>query len=360
MVDSALLSLSIRNDSISFRYLCLGELRKQGSHVDKSNRQRSANNKQMQEGFKKLFDLLLWPVLVLFLLASMLAILHWYMALDLDGFSLDDFSNGYLLLGILCHICALVAVILAWHWNLRFHGVRGLGLLHSAVMVGFYAVGKYTPGKIWGMVARGAALYRISREQKGVILPTLTEQVALVHSGIVIAAFGFLAAHEYFAVMIVFALLVFPSIWCVARGGGLILRMIRLFDKRNRFEGVVPTVGFKESYPWIFLILAIMWVLASLVLWCCVQSYGAATPPGFPQVAFVTITAYLGGFAAFFSLAGLGVREGVIVAMLGPYLGTSAALYVSLIHRLITAGCDVALGLVSLLFLNSSAEKRQE
>ena len=58
---------------------------------------------------------------------------------------------------------------------------------------------------------------------------------------------------------------------------------------------------------------------------------------------------YLGGFAAFFAPAGIGVREGLVVALLSPAIGINAALYIALLHRLITAGIDIALGALALL-----------
>lgn len=306
---------------------------------------------------KKLTDALLWPVLMLVLITSLLAALHWYMSLNLGGFPFDAFAPGFLLLAAAFQALALCMAAIAWHMNLQLQGIQKLSLLQSLVMTGFSAIGKYIPGKIWGMLARGVAFYRISPQKDRIVLATLIEQLALLHSGLIMAALAFLAIQGHTAGIGLLILISVPSVWWVASGGSQMLRLIRLLDRKKQLGNVWHPSDLRKSYPAVFLSLAFMWFMVVLALWFCVQAYGGEADMDLALVVLATVLSYLGSFAAFFSPAGLGVREGIIVAMLGPHVGVSAALYISVLHRLITAGCDVALGIVSLLFVNANPDK---
>ena len=97
---------------------------------------------------------LLWPALMLFMLGSLFAALNWYFAQDLEGFSLASLSAVHLLVAVGLQFLAIAAVVLSWHINLRGQGIHPLAFDQSVIMVGISTIGKYTPGKVWGMLAR--------------------------------------------------------------------------------------------------------------------------------------------------------------------------------------------------------------
>lgn len=307
----------------------------------------------MQSGVKKLYEVLLWPALLIFLLASLLIALRWYSSLDLEGFAIKNFATGYLVLAMLTHAVSLACFILAWHRNLQLHNVGNISCLQSTIMVGIYGIGKYTPGKIWGIVARGLALHRISLQPGKVVQATLTEQLALLHSGLMAGSLAFLAMNKYYGIL-AFALPVFLfSVWWVSLGGHFILKLMQLIGRKKLETGFMISAEFKKSYVTVFVLLTIIWVQGAVVLYFCIKSYSNVAGPGAFEILVILVGASFGGFAAFFSIAGLGVREGILVAALSPYFGISAAVYISLIHRLITVAFDVVLGMLALLLLKS-------
>ncbi len=304
---------------------------------------------------------LLWPVLLLFLLVSILSALQWYMDLDLNAFDLQDLSFSALALATAAQLLAMFMTILAWHWNLTLHNAQELRLLQSVVMSGFSAIGKYTPGKIWGMIARGAMHYKLSQKKSEAVRATVIEQIALVHSGISMAALGFLTFHGYTILAVLAAIIAAASSWFIAIGGNHFHWFTSFFKRKCELTHIdFSNDSINRCYPIVFLVLTLMWLLVSMALWACAHALSDTITPEISLIVMVTTLSFLGGFIAFFSPAGLGVREGIIVALLGPHIGVPTALYVSLLHRLITAGCDVALGLFSLLAMNAALPRAKE
>jgi glycosyltransferase 2 family protein len=303
-------------------------------------------------------EALFWPVLLLFMLVSLLAVLHWFLALRFDGFNLREIRIGPLGLACLAQVAALLVVALAWKVNLAGLGARGVGYLTALLMIGIQGIGKYTPGKVWGMVVRGLALYRLQPSKQLVVNATLIEQLALIHSGLGLALLAWLwERQQWLGFASVLAILPL-SVWLVGRSAGTLDRLRSRMPARYRIPGIAAD-GFPASYCRSFFLLTLVWLLSASMLRFCVAAYPLESMPTDASILLASTLAYLGGFAAFFSLAGLGVREGILVALLAPQLGLAAALHVSLLHRLITAGFDVLLALASLALFRPTRKPEQ-
>lgn len=314
----------------------------------------------MSRDIKKKIALMMWPFIVVFLLLSLVAALHWYLTLDTADFSLKDFSLKPLLAAMAFQILALAVTVLAWHINLFFHRVRTITALQSVVMVGINAIGKYTPGKVWGAVARGAALLKIAPNPKVVVMATLSEQLALIHSGTVFLGLTYLYRNGFHGLLIAGVILSFLSLWCVTRSEKMMIFLVRFLRRTSSKEANIFDSGFRESYLLVFAMLSLMWVLVSLVLYFCLLAYTPQLMPDAVEIFTVTLLSYMGGFIAFFSIAGLGVREGIMVAMLSSYVGVSGAFYISLVHRLITAFFDVLLAVIALILMGRAFKINKE
>ncbi|MEQ8409057.1 MAG: lysylphosphatidylglycerol synthase domain-containing protein [Gammaproteobacteria bacterium] len=288
---------------------------------------------------------LLWPALMLFMLGSLFAALNWYFAQDLEGFSLASLSAVHLLIAVSLQFLAIAAVVLSWHINLRGQGIHPLAFDQSVIMVGISTIGKYTPGKVWGMLARGALLYRHTGQSKSAVVSALVEQVALLHSGLLLTLTFFLAYYTSWWLGFITLVALLPSFWLIARSDELLAWILSKLGK----ESDLALSGFRASYPSVCCSLTVMWIPASAVLWYALLAYSSEQPPQLALVLLASMLSYIGGFAAFFAPAGIGVREGLVVALLGPVIGINAAMYIALLHRLITAGVDISLGMLALL-----------
>jgi len=308
-----------------------------------------------------LWRLLFWPCLLLFVLISLLGLVHWYFKLDLNGFSLAIFDRSFMALAALFHALALALSIGSWHVNLNKHRMPQLSLLQSVAMTGLSTLGKYTPGKVWGLLARGAAVQRLSGKTQTAATSALTEQIALLHSGGSLAVICMLAAMDKSSSMMApVLLLILISVPLLARSGTMLWPVLQRIDRAGRLQGMNPDQDFKEAYPLVFAGLLLMWLAASAVLWAAVRAYGTAKLPGFADLTLITLFAYFAGFASFFAPAGLGVRDGIMTAMLTPYTGVGPALYISLLHRLITAGFDLLLGILSLFLVEKKPPQHED
>ncbi|MCP4705737.1 MAG: hypothetical protein GY865_14150, partial [candidate division Zixibacteria bacterium] len=72
------------------------------------------------------------------------------------------------------------------------------------------------------------------------------------------------------------------------------------------------------------------------------------------------IAAYIIGYISFLSPGGLGFREGVITALLTPFLGVGIAVSIALIHRVWITIAEAIISLVALLTYRLDSKKPAE
>lgn len=219
--------------------------------------------------------------------------------------------------------------------------VQGLGgpALPTTVSVRLFMVanlGRYVPGKVWQI----AGLIALARS-RGVAGSTATA-AAVLGQGISLAAA---------------ALIGLGSIWTLAEGqiwrwaipavllGGIMIGLappvfhaavdawFRL-AKADKPEGLRPSLAF----GWMMLGVG-TWIVYGGAFWVLVESLGlevAAVP-----TASAFAAAYVLGYVMVFAPAGIGVREGFLVALLAPQVGAGAAGAVAVIARLWTTVIEV-------------------
>jgi len=69
---------------------------------------------------------------------------------------------------------------------------------------------------------------------------------------------------------------------------------------------------------------------------------------------------YLGGFIVLFAPGGIGIREGIMVALLSPVTGVTLAVAISALHRVITMLFDIVLGGLSLSINNKTLSVQEK
>lgn len=244
----------------------------------------------------------------------------------------------------------LVVTALAWKKNTALHHIGDISFLESVAHVGVNSLGKYLPGKIAGSVFRGAEIHKNGGSLQAVIIASLIEQVAIIHSGILIAmvlltynAYGVWAGVVFFIISII-------SIFFIKYLKPVLQWVIRKFKPAMLSFQNESGLDDVRSYGIVFGIISSTWVLTALAVYCCVIAFGASSGISFLEVLLITVFAFMGGFAAFFVPAGIGVREGIMVSMLTPLVGFSVAVAVSVLHRLILILFDILLGSYSLFY----------
>lgn len=199
-------------------------------------------------------------------------------------------------------------------------------------------LGRYVPGKLW-QIASLATLAR-GRGVKG----SRAAAAAVLGQGVALAAAtlvglgGFLAAPAGLrawgvgAATVIAAVVMLVAVPPVFRGiAGLWLRL----TGTPAPEGVQGTHGVR----WLTLYV-LNWTLYAFSFWVLVASFGLQAPV--LPVASAFAAAYVLGYLMVFAPAGIGVREGFLVALLTPHLGVVASGAVAVIARLWTTVVELA------------------
>jgi hypothetical protein len=107
----------------------------------------------------------------------------------------------------------------------------------------------------------------------------------------------------------------------------------------------------------LFLGIVIWIIISSCFVWVLYASDGLGVIP-FWTVAGAYATGYLGGYLSIFVPSGLGVSEGLVALMLGPYIGTDKIMAVAISFRIINSfvvWCNI---LLSVILTSKRAGKR--
>ncbi len=203
-------------------------------------------------------------------------------------------------------------------------------------------VGKYLPGRVAAMAGTVWMLRRRGiRESISVSLPLLLSGMSVL-VGTIIAMPLVLRESEHLqisgarmvGVVVLVGLLIclHPRVFQVVMNAGL--RLLR----RQPLD-VAPRLG---SYVGPLALVAVSWGLGGVSLWALAASLTPLGPGMIPRFVEFGAMAAVFGFLVPVATAGLGVREGVFLAVLAPVVGASNAAIVTIAARL----CNVIVDLV--------------
>jgi len=207
-------------------------------------------------------------------------------------------------------------------------------LSHRAIRRGFYAsqLGKYVPGGVWqvvgqiGLTADAGVPLRNASTAFPVFVVT-----QVVAGGVVLAFISVVDIHGSLALRLLSLLGLLSTLllhrqWMVASA-----RLAARMTKRTFEDGLVP--------PQAAIIRACALSVATLVLAgssfaVLLSAHGLGT--GAPTVVAAWAGAWTVGFLALPFPSGLGVREGILVAMIGGPIGAAPIIAASVAHRVVT------------------------
>lgn len=232
-----------------------------------------------------------------------------------------------------------------WGWMVRELGGPDPGAWASARIVLTANLGRYLPGKIWqiaglALLSRRAAIPATTGTTAGLLVQGFTLAAAAAWGVPVLLQPGQNGAGRVgvWVVAILAGLVVLSSVPAVTRGA---IRVLFRVARQDPDAAPCPGPGFGPR-----------WTAWHLVVW---GIYGAAFMAfvralGFDaswEVVPAFAGAYLLGYLAVFAPAGLGVREGFLIAFLQPVLG-GAAVGVAVLARLwMTVGELVPAGILA-------------
>jgi uncharacterized membrane protein YbhN (UPF0104 family) len=264
---------------------------------------------------------------------------------ELRAFDLSGLAVDWVLLTLSSVLLLVAYLYSAGLWGLMVREIGGheVGFVPSLRVFFTANLGRYLPGKVWqiaGMaylakgegVSAGAATGAAILGQ-GFSLAGAT----LIGTGVLIGSGrGPHLGGGWFGAGLLVLLI-------GAMAPGILKGLLSLWFRLAKQE--VPG-GFRPDHAfgvrWMGLY-AIGWILQGLAFWILARGLGFDLTllegvPAFPA-------AYLAGYVALFAPAGAGIREGVLVALLGPIMGAGAAV-VALVARLWTTVVELLPALV--------------
>ncbi len=254
-----------------------------------------------------------------------------------------DVRTALASLGILVVAAAMVSVLLAMLatmqvWRVLLAALGSPLPARTAARIMFVGqLGKYVPGSVWPILAQmelGTA-HRVPRHHSA-SASVLTMLVA-VFTGLLTAlvTLPFVAGSK-------------PYLWAFAAAPVLLAclhpkalnyvlgRLFRL-TRRPPLEQPLTARAIAAALAWSFG----SWVFYGLQIWLLATRLGAPRGTGALLAIGGFAFAWSIGFLAVFAPAGAGVREVLLVALLGPVLGVGAATAVALVSRVLTTVGDL-------------------
>ncbi len=246
-------------------------------------------------------------------------------------------------LGYLRVAAAMVSVLFAIFaamqmWRALLSALGSPLPLHTAARILFIGqLGKYLPGSIWPVLAQMelASAHNVPR-RRSATASALTLLLALV-TGLLIAlaTLPFVARSTpyrwVFLAAPVLLICLHPRLL-----NRLIDRLLRL-ARRPALEQPLTGRALAGALGWS----AMSWVCYGLQIWLLVTRLGASYGSGALLAVGGFAFAWCVGFLVVFAPAGAGIREVMLIAMLGPVVGVGGATAVALLSRALVSLGDV-------------------
>lgn len=189
-------------------------------------------------------------------------------------------------------------------------------------------LGRYLPGKIWSIAGLAVLARNAGIEGPAAAAAAVAMQALAVGTGAAVVALGAPGAASPLGLavaIIITLLLVVLLVW---------KRAVRLVA-----AVVSPAFTLQPLPPWAVLLAAAAtfasWVTYGVAFWLLGEGLVPQGMPGLGTTVGIFAAGYVVGLIALFAPGGVGVRELVHVALLGPLIGNGGALAVSIAARLL-------------------------
>ena len=255
------------------------------------------------------------------------------LAPDLAKVSMDDFAKyppaiGPLLLSILLLFLFYLLHAELWRSMTQRLGERPLGF-RSAIYIYFVSgLGRYIPGKLWQVAGMALLAQRAGISAVAATGAAIVAQLFFVTSGLIYLA---LVLPSWGGIM--------PVVMVTVAGLAAYTVLLARHDIARRVKRLQPAVDmidrleFADAAKW-WIGYALSWIILGVAFVLFASAFISLNLHQQRYVAGTVSAAYLGGLLAFFSVAGLGVREAVMGSLLATVMPAPAALVVSVGSRI--------------------------
>ncbi len=261
-----------------------------------------------------------------------------------------SFTPAPLLLSITAALSWMLVQSYLWRLVLRAVGAA-TGARPAIAQVWLPNLGKYLPGKIWAAVGRiylsGLAGIPLARATLGLAV----ENVCFILAGAMLAAITLLLStglsrsgaddHELLlpllAVVVVGLVVVHPRVW-----SGVANLLLRRLGR----ETIEPHIGYRRSLG-LVLCYVVSWSLLGIGLCAWTMAIAPFTPELALRVVGVYVIGWSLGYVSMLAPAGIGVREGIMMAGLAGQVAPEQAVAIALGLRVYFTLIDVVAALLA-------------
>lgn len=270
-----------------------------------------------------------------------------------------QFQLSYFFISLLITLFFLLLSSIVWRYLILLNKTENieLSLLQAFIQTVLMLLGKYLPGKIWGMMARGALLRKKGLSIIQITTITFQEQLILFHAAAIITG-----------ILLVF---IFPSIWYVS----IVLltsifinqsvqkifinsyQLLMNFFKKNLTQ--VPQLLSTKNYSLMLFNYMLIWLLNSFLFLSLYLTFITDTIT-YEQILWLfiaNISSIIIGFLAIFAPGGIGIRESVSSFILSFTMPLEQAIMLSLVFRLWLVATEFILGLLFMFFFKKMIEQ---
>ena len=223
----------------------------------------------------------------------------------------------------------------AWLWRHVTQHLAGQKFPYRQGVFIYYVsgLGRYIPGRVWQIAGMAVLAQRAGISPVAATTASIIAQLAFTTTGLVYAAL--LVPQDIVSHPLILAAIILAVLWvlyllrhAVGRRVSRARPVIEVLDRLGTLATLRWWVGYGLS--WIVLTVAFVLLTTSFVTLGLKQQL---------FVAGTVVASYLGGQLAFFSVAGLGVREALMGSWLATVMSPAAAVVVTVASRIwFTAG----------------------
>lgn len=266
----------------------------------------------------------------------------------------------YILVGELLVFVTYLVSTLAWRDAILHASNKKLTFAESVGLVNISQLTKYLPGKVWSYAIQMHLLSSHDISKTYVLSVNVIMLLSLVTSATVVGLGYLTFTNTYLPQGVALALLV-ASLVCyvflVFGGAWSINALVRLANTlfKKKLMAVKVPVGGMVAVHGLYLASNLSFGLAGYFI-----ALGIGLPQDLTLVVPIMATMLLSdtiGFFAFFVPGGIGVREGVMYAMLKSAVDIQTCFILPVAFRLVTTVCDLLLGGMAMVLLNRFAKK---
>ncbi|MBO0833232.1 MAG: flippase-like domain-containing protein [Actinobacteria bacterium] len=249
--------------------------------------------------------------------------------------SIDRIGPSMVVLALGSVLLGLLAMMLGWRVLLSGLGSR-LPVPAAARVLFLGQLGKYLPGSVWSVLTQMelAKRYQVPRHRSAsaAVLSMLVVLLAGLLTALVLLPFTGASSYLWaFAVMPVLLATLHPRVL-----NQLINRLLRLV-RQPPLEHPLSARTIALALGWTF----VGWLFNGVQLWFLMIHLGAPLGTGLLLAIGGYAFACSVGFIVVFLPVGAGLRDVLLVTMLGPVLGLGGATAVALMSRVLTTAGDL-------------------